>query len=135
MDDKSFAILKNPVASYVDKIKIVREMILKEMPQLEKENLRGMFSHIAHYHYKKSLIVTETEMQLYDLLLKNQLNPNTVYKWLLLSKMSTDLKRSVNQGKLTQKQALRLNAERKQKKSINVGLQIINEARNIMLEL
>ena len=135
MDEKSFAIIKNPVASPDEKFKIVRKLIVKEMPELEHKELRGMLSHIAHYHYKKHLEVSEEEIQLYDLLLKNQLNPNTVYRWLLLSRINNDLKRSINQGKLTQKQALRLNTERNQKKAINLSLQIINEARSIMLEL
>ena len=85
---------------------------------------------LAHYcngSYKGEL--TEEERILFDLLLKENLNANTVYKWYLLTRSPADIKHKLRKGVISQKQAFRINANRKRVKELTIGLELMEEAR------
>ncbi len=89
-----------------------------------------MLCHIAHHHYKeKRMDLNEKEMFLYDKLLKYGYNPSTVYKWFLLTKVPEDIKGRIQRQEISQRQALRMASNRKKVKEVNLGFQLMEEAR------
>ncbi|HZX44084.1 MAG TPA: hypothetical protein VFF28_00215 [Candidatus Nanoarchaeia archaeon] len=113
-----------------EKIKVARNLIDESFPGLDGDSLMTMLCHIAHHHYhEKMMDLNEREMFLYDKLLKYGYNPSTVYKWFLLTKVPEDIKGRIKRQEISQKQAFRMSFNRKRVKEVNLGFQLMEEAR------
>jgi len=61
--------------------------------------------------------------------LKEELNCTTLYKWYLLTRSPSDVKFKLRKGIISQKQAFRMNANRKRVKELTIGLELMEESR------
>lgn len=85
-----------------EKVKKVREVVGDVYPLLSVEELAGIVGFLSnHWHGKKrkrNIKLTQQQLLIYDLLLKNGFNPATVYKWLLLATAPGDVREQVRDG-------------------------------------
>jgi len=104
------------------KIKIVREIIKEVFPKMEIEQLTQEVQFLANnWHGKKrktGIKLTRQQMVLYDLLLKNQYYPDTVYRWLLLATAPEDVKEKLRNQEISIKTALNLRRQQKEYPSV-----------------
>lgn len=97
----------NVQKNFISKLNSTRNLIYSRLPQLKEQNLCKIMSKIAHYHYdKKKFMLLGFERELYNLLRENDLNPYTVYRWLLLERVPDDIRFQLKQQKISQKKAL-----------------------------
>ncbi|OIO63014.1 hypothetical protein AUJ83_01910 [Candidatus Woesearchaeota archaeon CG1_02_33_12] len=122
-----------------EKVVLVKGIVKSTIPKLievDDEELKLMFSHLAHYHRDDERnTLNETELILYDTLIRNDVNPATVYKWFCLTMMPNDLFHQLGTGRISQKRALMLNAKRRRDKEIAMGLEIMEIVRETMRRL
>lgn len=125
-----------PNLDFFVKIKKARELIESNFPDVVGDTLMTWLCHIGHYHYdKKKRMLSERELVLYDLLLRNGYNPSTVYKWFLITKVPEDILGRIRRQEISQKQALRMACNRRHLKEVNLGLQLMEAARAVIRTL
>jgi len=116
---------ENSRLSFLEKLDSARKLVEGRFPQLTGRHLDEMMSKLAHYHYnKKQFIVLGQERDVYDLLIKNSLNPFTVYRWILLEKVPEQVRFQLQEGRLSQKKALSKAFQIRQDKKDRTGERI-----------
>ncbi|MBR9675430.1 hypothetical protein GOV05_00285 [Candidatus Woesearchaeota archaeon] len=57
---------------------------------------------------EKKVELTKTDVMVYETLLNNGFNPNTVYRWFLVTSAPKDVQRKIRSGEITIRQALNM---------------------------
>ena len=98
------------MANVFHKIKTIRELVKEIYPKLSIEDLTKEVGFLTNYWHsgkrQKGISLTQRQLILYELLIKNKYNPATVYRWLLLATAPTELQEDVKIGKLSIRTAL-----------------------------
>lgn len=95
--------------------------------------LIGMFGHLAKSYYDRyKNELSEREMMLYDALLKEGLNPATVYEWLLAAQLDDNNKRLLLKNKISQKKATCLGRVQVMRIRARHSLAFLGNARNLV---
>jgi hypothetical protein len=103
--------------NFVQKLESLRKLLNSRLPGLEGRHLLQIMGKLAHFHYdKKKYLIMGTERELYNLLIENGYNPFTVYRWLLLERVPTDIKFQIKQKKMSQKKAVYEALKRRQER-------------------
>ena len=76
--------------------------------------------------------LTQTELILYDFLLRNKYNPSTTYRWFLASRVPDDVKQKLEKGQISVKKAMEIAYNRKRVRESNFGLLMMEEMRQIV---
>jgi hypothetical protein len=117
-----------------EKMDFVKTLLRNRFPEIDDSNQMAVtlcrLSHYASGKYKAEL--TDRERILLDLLLKEDINCSTLYKWYLLTRSPSDVKMKLRKGIISQKQAFRMNANRKRVKELTIGLELMEEARTFI---
>lgn len=87
----------------LEKVDKIKELIKKELGDLDDSKIHEMISHVGHLVYTKNWKtrarkLTKEEVKLFELLNRHGYNPNTVYKWFLVEKSPEDLKQKIKEG-------------------------------------
>ena len=117
-----------------EKMQYILDLAKKRGIETDLQTLRKWMCHISHYHgdrdYRKEL--TEEEAIFYDFLLKEDFSPATIYKWVLLSSSPSDIKMKLREGLISQKKALNLRARKQIWREVQLGSEILKEARAVV---
>jgi len=118
------------------KIKFVERLIEESIGVVNGDDLYTMLGRISHYHYTtRQHGLKEKELMIYEILIKNDLNPSTVYKWYCLTRTPQDLQQRIRSGKINQKQALRMTLNRRREKEMGLAMQVLTEGRDVIRRL
>ena len=129
--------------SIFDKTNEIKSELKKLFPEVESDGWISIFSHVRNYyrgnlHYgrrnsknKKPRELTPIERQVYDYMMKKELNPCTTYRWFLATRIPEDIKTKLAQGKISHKRALLIASNRKSNADSNRGLLMLEELRTI----
>ena len=100
------------------------------------EEIVMSLGHIAkhHYGYRKEPLA-EREMLIYDLLLKEDINPETAYEWMLATKVDQGIKQRLENNEISQKQAVRMMKNNDEMLRVNRNLSIIKDCRKLLTEV
>ena len=79
--------------------------ILRKHCQLRDKEFPKIIKHLGNWYYKKDSQLTEKEMKVLEMLLARKYNPNTVYRWYLLTNCSDEVKQQLMRGMIGQKRA------------------------------
>jgi len=135
--------------SLFDRVNKIREQLNQILPEIEGNRLLSMLCHCRRYYEgnlyygrrtadpqekkkRKQLDLTKTERILYDFLLKNNINPSTVYRWFLACRVPEDIKDKLKKGQLSYKKAMEISYNRKRVRESNIGLLMMEEMRTII---
>ena len=135
--------------SIFDKVNEIKQDLKDMFPEIEGDRLIGMFSHCRrHYegklHYgrihnksnhSRVRELTTNENLLYDHLLRKGLNPSTTYRWLIATRLPSDIMKQLANGKISQKKAMQISANRRRTRESVTGLLMMEEIRNIVQKL
>ena len=126
--------LKNK--SLFEKSAILTSFLQEKIKDLKTEEITVSLSHIAkhHYGYRKEPL-TEKEMLVYDLLLKEDINPETAYEWMLATKGEEDIKQKLENKEISQKEAIRLIRNNEERVRVNKSLSVLKECRKLIAEV
>lgn len=86
----------------------VYRMIQKEF-DISKNEIRDSVSRIAtglHNKSSRKRVITKQDVVVYEILLKHKLNPNTVYRWLLVTNSPKNVLIRLKSGELSIREAL-----------------------------
>jgi hypothetical protein len=101
------------------KIKQVQDLVKKLYPKMTLQELTQEVQFLTNNWHgkkkKKKIKLTQQQLTLYELFMKNSLNPSTVYGWLLIATAPSDLKEKVRHNELSIRNAL---AERKKQRQL-----------------
>jgi len=127
-----------------DKVNEIKQQLKEIFPEVESDRFLAMFSHCRRHHEGKLFYgrgnnpqrqtrdLTQSERVLYDFLLRNKLNPTTVYRWFLATRIPEDVKQKLADHKIGYKTAMRISYNRKKARDSNIGLIMVEEIRNIV---
>jgi hypothetical protein len=125
------------------KVRTIKEDLKALLPEVKDDGWIAIFSHCRNFyrgnlHYgrrgsktERPRELTEVEKQVYDYLLKNNLNPCTTYRWMLAVRIPDDIKTKLAQGRISHKKALHIAANRKRVKNSNQGLLLMEELKAV----
>jgi|SRR3989344_4287389 len=100
-----------------DKIKVLQEQVNSVFPEMSFEELKlnvGYLANFWHGKKRKNVTLSKEQLTIYEVLLKNDYNPATVYRWLLLATGPNEIKDKVRTGELSIRQALKFRREHKE---------------------
>ena len=132
-----------------DKVNEIKHDLKDMFPEIEGDRLINMFSHCRR-HYEGKLIygrvhnkanqsrvreLTHNEKRLYEYLLRKGLNPSTTYRWLLATRLPSDIIKELKAGNIGQKQAMQISANRRRTKESVTGLIMMEQIRNTVQKL
>ena len=81
------------VQDYLRRLQSLKRRLYSEFRWLEGRDLCEIMGKLGHYHYnKKKFILLGENRNLYTFLIKDEFNPFTVYRWLLLERVPEDIK-------------------------------------------
>lgn len=132
-----------------DKVNSIKQEVKQLIPEIEEDKFLPMLSHIRQFTYGKLCYgrttseniatkkreLTANEKILYDYLLKNNLNAGTTYRWFIATRIPSDIKEKLEQGKISYRKAFMIAENRKKSKLSNLGLLMIEEVNNIVRSL
>ena len=131
-----------------DKVNEIKRDIKAILPEIKSDELIGMLSRCRNYYFgnlhygrrgpenkKRKRELTINERILYDYLLKNNLNPSTTYRWFIATRLPQDIREKLAKGKIGQKQAMQIAANRRRTKNSTEGLLMMEEIRSIIQKL
>ena len=104
-----------------EKLKDVREIVRNVYPNLDVEELKVITQFLAnkwHGNKRKNVKLTQKQMCVYELLLKNGHNPATVYKWILATSSPKEIRDKLRNNKISLRDAL------SQKKRLKPGISV-----------
>jgi len=113
---------EDTMANVFHKIKVLRKRVGDVYPNLTVQELCAIVQFLAnnwHKNKRKKIKLTEQQLTIYELLLKYNYNPTTVYKWLLLATAPEPIKQKVKQNEINIIQAL--NEKRKHRKYLKTN--------------
>ena len=129
--------------SIFDKVNEIKQDLKTLFPEVEDDGWIAIFSHCRNFyrgnlHYgrrgsktERPRELSEIEKQVYDYMLKHNLNPCTTYRWMLAVRIPQDIKTKLAQGRISHKKALHIAANRKRVKDSNQGLLMMEELKTI----
>lgn len=88
-----------------EKIEAVKKLVSSQYGSLDSEELLDLVRVCARFHYKKQASLSKNQAKMYELLINNNYNPDTVYKWLLLTKSHPELKSKLKVRAISQRKA------------------------------
>jgi len=126
-----------------DKINEIKEKINILVPEIDGEKLITIMSHLrreyeGRYYYgrhgksNKILKLTNNERLIKELLLKQGLNPSTVYRWFLAARIPSDVMWKLRKGKISQKKAYEISVNRKRNQKSSDNLIMMEMMREII---
>ena len=88
--------------SVFEKLRHVKNLV----PEIDDKDWFEMTQKLAnhwHYHKRKKIKLSKEEAELYEVYITNNINPSTVYKWMLLTKVPSYLRMRIRSDELKQK--------------------------------
>ena len=122
--------------SVFEKSSILTSFLLGKIDGLKAEEIVLSLCHVAksYYGYRKEPL-TEKEMLVYDLLLREDIKPETAYEWVLATKGDDEVKKKLESKEISQKQAIRLTRNNEEMLRVNKSLSILKECRKLLTEV
>ena len=106
------------------------KQILKDIEDIkDSTTIKGCTLHIWHYKLNRRDSLSNLERLVYEVLLKHDLHAKTVYEWFLLEDLPPHIKEKLISGKISMKDASKMNNSWKRMISTRAGKEIINEIR------
>lgn len=118
--------------SFLEKKQYILNLIADRFKAYSEAEMRLMLCHISHYHYGKQKSLLDEERIVYKIFLEHDVNVGSAYKWFLMTIDDENMKLEIKDHKLTASQAYRINKNLREKKKLNLGFQIVQEARRII---
>ncbi len=109
----------------------VRKIFLAIDSEFDMSRFSLFLGQLGQYHYKRNCMLLGKEKQIYNTLIENSYNPNTVYKWSLLERVPEDVKYQLKHGFIGQKRASKLSMRRR--RDTESSLQIDVRKRGLVL--
>ena len=88
-----------------EELEKVKKLILGIDPDFKMEEFSLFLGRLGNYHYYKKGFLLGSGRKIYNTLIENSYNPNTVYKWSLLERVPEDVKFQLKNGFIGQKKA------------------------------
>lgn len=133
--------------SLFDKVNEIKLDLKDTIPEIDGDKLIYMLCHCRNFYEgklcygrrnspnKRPRELTTNERILYDYLLRKGLNPSTTYRWFIATRLPSDIREQLAKGKIGQKQAMHISANRRRTKESVNGLIMLEEIRNIVEKL
>lgn len=127
-----------------DKVNEIKQYIKTILPEIDSDKLLSIMSHCRRFyegnlHYgkrdspnKKPRELSINEKIIYEYLIKNGLNPSTVYRWFLASRIPSDIQDQLKKGKISQRKAFEIASNRLRNRISSEGLIMMEEIRDII---
>lgn len=94
-----------------DKLRVLKDAVLQKLGIKEEKKLFQILGKLATWHYpkkrRKDMTLSKEEAMVYELLITNNYNPSTCYKWMLACNTSEEIRKKLKNGEIGLKSALR----------------------------
>lgn len=87
------------------KVEQVYKIIQKEI-NLDEDEIKKIVSRLIDCHRNKKKEISREDIIVYEILLNNKFNPNTVYRWILVTNSPKDIQTKLKSGEISIRQAL-----------------------------
>ena len=98
-----------------DKASKVKRLVVDTLGCLDDGAVLEVVRVCGKFHYKRVENISKDQARVYEALLKEGYNPDTAYKWLLLSRSPPELKNRLRMRLISQKKAF---SEKKQQEQL-----------------
>lgn len=135
--------------SQMDKVVQLKKDFKTLLPEIEQERYIQMLGHIYWYHrnkreyrerirgkFGKLRALTQAEIIMLDFLLKNNINPKTIYKWFMVCRLPEDIQTKLRNNEITSVvEARKIATNRMRQRDSNAGLLMLEEINGVIKSL
>lgn len=135
--------------SQMDKVIQIKKDFKTLLPEIEQDKYIQMLGHIYWYHrnkreyrerirgrFGKLRALTPSEIVMLDYLLKNNINPKTIYKWFHVCKLPEDIQSKLRNNEITSVvEARKIATNRMRQRDSNAGLLMLEEIKQTIASL
>lgn len=136
--------------SQMDKVLQIKKDFKALLPEIEQERYIQMLGHIYWFHRNKKEYfqriprrkegewrkLTPAEIIMLDYLLKNNINPKTIYKWFHVCKLPEDIQTKLRNNEITSVvEARKIATNRMRQRDSNAGLLMLEEIKGVITSL
>jgi len=118
-----------------EQIESVKRILEPAVPDGDSSRICGLTLRCVRYKLGQVKKLNSVEAKTYDLLLKNKLNPKTVYEWFLVENAPPYIKEKLSQGKMGLRTARAQYVQWKRMSNTRSGKEIMDEMKNIVRRL
>lgn len=118
-----------------EQIESVKKILSPIVSEGENFRRRGLILRCVKFKTGQVKKLSKEESMIYDLLLKNKLNPKTVYEWLLLENVPAHIKEKLVQKKISLNEARIQFVKWKRLSDTHAGNALMDEIKNIIRRL
>ncbi|MBS3148163.1 hypothetical protein J4219_04725 [Candidatus Woesearchaeota archaeon] len=115
-----------------ERIKSVKDILQPVCPDKDSFTVRGLVMRCVKYRARLINKLNQDESRAYELLLKNKLNPKTVYTWLLLEDSPPELRQKLEQNKISIIDARHEYVRWKRQSGTNSAQELMEEMRTVI---
>jgi len=98
----------------------------------DSEKLRGIILRCRKYRVGQVKKLDEVEAQVYEIFLKNNLHPKTVYEWMLLEDVPPHIKEKLEKNKIGKEAARRQYVQWKKHNGTRLANELMEEMKNVI---
>ncbi len=88
-----------------EKVSTFRKLVKTIFQELDDSALIEMLREVSTWHYSRKGILSQDHLKLYELMMNNSYNPNTTYKWFLLTRSPFELREKLKLNLISQREA------------------------------
>ncbi len=130
--------------SLFDKVHEIKDYIKTAIPEIDESKILTLMSHCRRFHEgnlvygrigskkARKIPLSANERIVYSFLIQQKLNPSTVYRWFLASRIPADIRSQLASGRISQKRAFKLSANRLRNRMSREGMLLIESIRDIV---
>ena len=115
-----------------EQLKITKEILSPVIKGKNDDEIRIMLSRCANYYGGRDLKFTKLESALYELLLKKELHPKTVYKYFLAQRYPENIKKLLRENKIGFTNAQARAQAQKRFKNSNNAKQLMEDMKSVV---
>lgn len=109
--------------------------LLHIFPGKTKHQIKLLVSNTRRFNKKINKKVSPESIIVMKIIEKNNINSDTAYRWLRFLEMPEDLKMEAEKGLITNRKAMRITANKRNKEQVSKNWRFIQESRQIIKEV
>jgi hypothetical protein len=116
----------------LERVKYVKEILRSAVQGLSDRDILGIVLQLEHYRQGRRKEIGPLHRTVYDVLLKHELCPKTVYTWLLLERAPSHVKDKLRDGRVSMRNASSMSVAWKRMVSTKAGKDIVAQMRAVI---
>jgi hypothetical protein len=117
------------------KIELIRSLIASNLGEMTNKEIQSALCRCWYYNLGRRKEISQKQHEILDLLLKNNIKPKAAYNYFLLSDTSENIKKKLQEKRISIKDAVSLNSQWRRVEGEKGSEKLMEEMRDVLRRL